>query len=720
MESKSLTVGIDFGTTNTVISYYKKNPEIFKDSIKDTIPTKIYFEKNIYCGNYIPINLDGNSKMILTNFKTKIGSDFEFTYNDKVLKDYDLVLIFFNHIKDLLVKKFKDTKFNCVLTVPSNFNDNQRKIIMNVANKVGLNVIRIINEPTSAAFAYGMNNMEEGRIMVFDIGGGTLDMTLLDVDDNFFETVDSIGVNDLGGNDFTNAIYNDCIKEFKNNYLSKDLLISQTKLIQLLYKCNKAKEKLSWVDSCQIEVKDFYRDEEKKVDLVYNFDKSKFKTICKDLLDRIRRKLTPFKKDNNIDKLILVGGSSKLEIIQELLKEELNLDPIIHSQLQHVVAIGACQYGALIQGQLSNDEIILVDNLPLSLGIETAEGNFSIIIPKNTPLPAKRSQKYTIDTPGEEEVIVKVYQGERTIAKKNYLIGEFEFNKISKIGMPIINITFKVDINGIINVSIEDKHSGQSKDILIRNLNEDSSRIDEIIKEASQCREEDEKEQIQAQLYYKIEIRIENILNNIKSNNLIAKSKKEEIIEYLVSELDTLKEKTIQQLIKLDKKIDDEFMSVSQTGNIDENKSELLTGNVDDDVQLNIEETIKQEKLEFLLNKIDFYMTKEISEFQRDCLTKVSNYLCGEDINLIDIDDKLEYIKELFKENDKDELVQLCLFLKDELENYNLDINEEQHKKLSEIVSKYLKMLDDDNFKNINYKNEINTLNQLCENIMKK
>ena len=131
----------------------------------------------------------------------------------------------------------------------------------------------------------------------------------------------------------------------------------------------------------------------------------------------------------------------------------------------------------LIRKELNDNEIILVDNLPLSLGIETAEGEFSIIIPKNTPLPVKRSQKYTIDTPGEEVVTVKVYQGERTIASKNYLIGEFEFNKISKVGLPIINITFKVDINGIINISIEDKHSGKSKDILIRNVNDDNVKM---------------------------------------------------------------------------------------------------------------------------------------------------------------------------------------------------------------------------------------------------
>jgi molecular chaperone DnaK len=733
MESKynTLTIGIDFGTTNTVISFYKKNPEIFKDSIKDTIPTKIFFDTKISCGNYIPIELDGNSKMILSNFKTKIGSGFEFDYNNKTLTDIDIITIFFNHLKELLDTRFPDTVFNSVLTVPSNFNDNQRKLLMSIAENVGFKVLRLINEPTAAAFAYGLNNMEECKILVVDIGGGTLDMTLLEIDDNFFETIDSVGVNDLGGNDFTNAIYNDCLSEFKTKYkvINKDLLISQTKLIQLLYKCNKAKEKLSWVDSCQIEIKNFYTNiteidgiiTNKSVPLVYNLDKQKFKIISKNILDRIRRKLTPFKKDLNIDKLILVGGTSKLEVVQELLSNELGLDPIIHNQLHNVVALGACYYGAFIQGELSNDDIILVDNLPLSLGIETAEGNFSIIIPKNTPLPVTRSQKYTIDTPGEEEVIIKVYQGERTIATNNFLMGEFVFNKISKVGVPIINITFKVDINGLINISIEDKHSGHSNDILIRNINQNIKNIDDIIKEANDFKEIDEQSRVKAHLFYKIEIRIETILNNIKNNNLIAKSKKDDTINYLLSELDTLREKSIQELIKLDQKIDEEYFTVLQSGNIEE-KPDFFNNKLDDNIELNIEEIIKKEKLEFLQNKIDFYMTKNITDFQRECLNKITDLLMNGTINNIDIDEKIEYIKELFKENDKDELVQLCLFLKEELENHNLDINEKQSAMLSKIVSKYLEMMNNtcNNTKNsINYKEEIINLNKLCEDIMK-
>lgn len=706
-----LTVGIDFGTTNSVISYYKKSPIIFKDSIKDFIPTKIYFDEKITCGNYIPIDIDEKSKKLLSNFKVKIGTNFSYQHNDKIITEYEILIIFFNHLKSLLNKSFPDTQFNVVLTVPSNFNDTQRTILIDVAKKVGFNILRIINEPTAAAFAYGIDNdIEDEKILVFDLGGGTMDLSVLEIDDNFFETIDSVGVNDLGGNNFTDVIYEDAIKQFKHQFNVQEVLISKNKLIQLWYKCNKAKEKLSWVDTCQIQVKDFLKINNENKDLIYNLDKSKFKNLAVPLLDRIRRKTDLLKDKHSINKIILVGGSSKLGLVQQLIKDQFNMEPMVHTQLQHVVSLGATYYGALIQKELANNEIILVDNLPLSLGIETAEGSFSPIISKNTPLPATRSKKYTIDTPGEKSVLVKVYQGERSIAAKNFLIGEFEFDKISKINQPVINIIFKVDINGLINVTIEDKHSGSNKDILIKNSIDIKEDVSDIIKICNQEEEEDNKELIKNQLYYKLEIRIEQILNNINNNNLIKVNNKKEITLDLLNNLDNLREKTIQELIKLDKKLDDDFFIPTESYSLEKD---------DEYDEMNIEDTIKKEKVEFLRSKIDFYFSKNITQFQRECLQKVINFLDNEKTyNNVDIDDKINYLKELFKENDKDELMQLCLFLKDEIENFNLNIDENGYKTLSEIIKKYLKMIDEN--LSFDYKLEIDNLNNICNKFFEK
>ena len=709
MVKNLLTIGVDFGTTNTVISYFKKNPIIFRDSIKDFIPTKIYFDEKIYCGNYIPVDSDEKDKKLLSNFKVKIGTNFTYHYKGKEVTEFEILLIFFRHLKSLLTKAFPNTDFNMVLTVPSNFNDTQRSILLSVSENIGFNILRIINEPTAAAFAYGIDNkVEDEKILVFDLGGGTFDLSILEIDDNFFETIDSVGVNDLGGNNFTDIIYEDCIKEFKTNQSNKEILISKNKLIQLWYKCNKAKEKLCWVDSCQISIENFYA----STNLVYNLDKSKFLKLSYSIIERIKRKIDLLKNKHSISKIILVGGSSKLVLIKDLVKDIFNIEPLIHPMLQQVVSLGACYYGALIQKELSNNEIILVDNLPLSLGIETAEGSFSQIIPKNTPLPATRSQKYTIDTPGEENVLVKVYQGERSIASKNFLIGEFEFNKISKINQPIINITFKVDINGIINVSILDKHSGSNTDILIRN-NIDKKNISEVIKISEEFEEEDNKELIKNQLYYKLEIRIENILNNINNNNLIKVETKKEMNSKLIDYLDNLRESNIQQLIKLDKKLDDEFFISSENITNNENQNDENTN------EYNIEEIIKNEKIDFLKSKIDFYFSKTISEFQIEGLKKINYFIENEKgYNNIDLDDKINYLRELFKENDRDELMQLCLFLKDEIENFNLNIDENSYQTLSEIVKKYLKILDEDI--SIDYKLEIENLNNVFKNIIEK
>ena len=723
---KELTIGIDFGTTNTVVSYFKKNPIIFKDSIKELIPTKIYFGDKINCGNYIPINISSDSnneqKNILSNFKTKIGSNPEYFINKKIYTDKDVITIFFKHIKDLLKRKFGNIIFNTVLTVPSNFNDNQRKILMNIATFLGFNILRIINEPTAAAFAYGLNNnIDDEKIMVFDLGGGTLDVSILEIDDNFFETIDSIGINNLGGNDFTKIIYDDCLKEFKNTINKDTLIVKQSKLLQLLYNCNRAKEKLSWIDSCTIKISDFYKiSQEETIDLEYNLDKIKFKNICKPLLDRISRKLSTFKKEYTVSKLILVGGSSKLKIVQNLLEDEFNIKPLIHNNLQQVVSLGACYYGAMIRKELSDNEIILVDNLPLSLGVETAEGIFSVIIPKNTPLPATKSQKYTIDTPGEEIITVKVYQGERTIANKNYLIGEFEFNKISKIGMPIINITFRVDINGLINITIQDKHSGESKDILIRNIDDNISlNLNKILKEAEEFKELDQNEMIRTQLYYKIEGRIENILNNLNINNLIAKSRKDEMTENLIESLDNIDNLLIPDLIKLDKRLDEEFFILLNNSDLTDLNNDQVSDTTNKYNELNIETVIIQEKIEFMRNKIDFYMLKDIDDFKKECLIKLNKFLDGDNINQKDIDEKMEYMKQLFTDSYKEELMQLCMFLKGEIENKNLNLDDNQYIVLSKIVTKYLDMLDSNN-SNIDYKEEINNLNKVCENILTK
>ena len=308
---------------------------------------------------------------------------------------------------------------------------------------------------------------------------------------------------------------------------------------------------------------------------------------------------------------------------------------MIHNQLQHVVSLGACYYGALIKNKLDNfNDIILIDTLPLSLGVETADGNFSVIIPKNTPLPATRSRKYTTDTPGDEEVKIIVYQGEKNVAKNNIKIGEIIFDKVSLTTNPVINISFKVDLNGLISVCVEDIKTNENKNVLIKceiEIDEDLDNTDLF-----ELEKLDEKEALILNLCYKIKNKIENLLKS----------------EYFTSD------------------------------QIDEDKAKYF---------------------------------ESLYEFKKECLLEIH-----ERINKVDsidqkfIDEKLKYIYELFSEDSKDELINLCNFLKSGIENNEIPKNDE----LCSII--------DDSIRDINlfvnnssYLEQINKINSICEKISK-
>jgi molecular chaperone DnaK (HSP70) len=383
-----------------------------------------------------------NNDKVIHSFKTKIGSE-----------DLDnILLIFFDHLKKIIINKFPNYNLKSVITVPSNFNDIQREIIKKNFISIGFDVIRIINEPSAAALSYGLSStcQDEEKILVIDLGGGTLDITLLLKDNGFFEVLHSIGLNDLGGNDFTKAIYDFLLKQYPD--------FNNDKLTQLWYTCQNAKEKLSWVDNYEIKINNYNN----KNDLLFNLNINKFHNLCNNLIYKLENILNDiYDKFNDIKYIIMVGNSSKMPIIKSTIEKIFNKEPWLHPNLESVVSEGACLYGAILENIYKTDNnVVLVDVLPLSLGIETVDGNFSVIIPKDTPIPIKRTQKYTTDTPGDNSVIIKVYQGERIIANKNILIGQFVFDKITTGGTPEINITFKVDSNSIITVTVTDKKSG--------------------------------------------------------------------------------------------------------------------------------------------------------------------------------------------------------------------------------------------------------------------
>ena len=664
-------VGIDFGTTNTVISYFDNNKVfILEDGNYKTIPSKIgKYNDKYYCGNYIPLLCNN----IIINFK-----------NDCKLS---LLIIFFKHIHNIIIKKFNDTKIKAVITIPSNYNDNQRETIKSAFITVGINVIRIINEPSAAALSYGLQSSKENeKILVIDTGGGTMDFTILEKDDTFFQVIYSVGVNDLGGNNFTQVIVNDININNNNN---KDIW-------------NKAefiKHKLTYLDNYDININNNN----------YSLSKTKFEKLSKDIIKRIEDILNDIYKNYTFDYIILVGGCSKLPMLQNIITKISNKKPYIHPNLDTVVAHGAGLYAGIIENKfIDNNDIVLLDIVPLSLGIEMADGTFSIIIPKNTPLPVKITQKYTSDI--FKNIKINVYQGERTIANKNILIGTIEIDKIAAYGVPTIDITFKIDTNSLINISILDKKSGIEKNVILKNNNIIQDDIDTIIKQSTNFANLDDLELKYNQNIYIINTYIENAMINLKDNELISDKDKDAIYDRFKYIENNILNKTNIQLLEIISELELTYKLL-----INDSIKYNETHNLDYHLQLDIKH--KKNELEtrvkLLLNR---------NNHHNELLEPILEELSYNNTSIEYIDDKLELIEELENIkviNHKEELLNLCLYLKSEIDLGVIELNENNMSQLILIINNTLELLNQNNNKDHDWSNMINDINKTCEYLYK-
>jgi molecular chaperone DnaK len=685
--NEDIILGIDFGSTNTVITYFANNkPNILMDGVFKSIKSKVGIKDGVYsCGNYLSLNND----KIIHSFKTKIGTE-----------DLDeILIIFFEHLRKLVLNKFPNHNLKSVITVPSNFNDNQREIIKKNFISIGFNVIRIINEPSAAALSYGLTSTctEEEKILVIDLGGGTLDITLLLKDNGFFEVEHSIGLNDLGGNDFTKVIYDYILKQYSD--------FDNDKLIQLWYICQNAKEKLSWVDNYEIKIPNYNN----KNDLLFNLNIKKFHNLCNNLIDKLEKILTDINNNyNDIKYIIMVGNSSKMPILKSIIEKIFNKQPWLHPNLESVVSEGACLYGAILENAYKSDNnVVLVDVLPLSLGVETIDGNFSVIIPKDTPIPIKRTQKYTTDTPSENSVKIKVYQGERLIANKNTLIGEFIFDKITPGGTPQLDITFKVDSNSIITVTVTDKKSSIEKNILIKNVIKlDQSEVDRIISLATVNNKIDEEEMIKYSRIYMLNTRIEVAMNNIKLNHLVDDKIKEDLLNKLCEIESKIENSNNAELLVLIKTLDDDFLNWTQN-NVE---------TVSESPQTDLEKIMLTELKDELYNKVIILLNKnpEWDEYLQPILEELQL----SNITLEYIQDKLLTLKDLEDDevvDHKEEFKNLCLFIKTQLEEDKIKLVTEKFNELVLLVNDSLELLQSTD--EIDWSSEIDKFNNKCEEI---
>ena len=707
IDNKEILVGIDFGTTNTVITHFNNNKaNILLDGIFKIIPSKIAkYNGKFYCGNYIPVNASD----IIHSFKISIGDNtiFKFNSDDSFYSHHDLLVVFFKHLTEIIYQNLKNNNLliKAVITVPSNFNDNQREIIKSAYQVVGIKVIRIINEPSAAALAYGLSHSsgELEEILVIDTGGGTMDFTILQKLDTFFEVIHSEGLNDLGGNNFTKLIADDIIRV--NNL--KELKINE---IILWNQSQKIKEKLTYLDSYEININNLI---DNKIN--YNLTKTKFENLSNDLIKKVENTLNNILESyKNINWIILVGGTSRIPILQKTIKEITNKNPWIHPNLESVVSEGAGLYAGIIENKYqANEGVVLMDVLPLSLGIELADGSYSIIIPKNTPLPVKRGQKYTTDSPGDTSIKIKVYQGERMIANKNFLIGEFIFDKVSAGGVPSIEIAFKVDLNSIINIIIIDRKSGVERNILVKDIPQiNSDDIDKIITQANSLLDTDEAELIRNQNIYLIKNHIENSLINLQINDLINESDKNEMLDKFKQIEESLETMNNFQLIETLNSLQESYaLFGSVIPDYEEQSDDKMDG---------IEKLFYNDRKIELKNRIGILLAKNPE--WKDFLDPVLEELTYENITIDYINEKLSLLEQLEEDNEnvnnrdyKQELNNLSMYLKSEIESGNIDLGD-KNMILFELINNTIILLNE-NSNEINWKEQLDLLNKKCEEI---
>ena len=497
-------IGIDLGTTNSCVAVMEGGqPTVIANTEGSrTTPSVVAFTKTgeRLVGEPAKRQAVTNAEKTISSIKREMGTDYRVTIDDKKYSPQEISAMILQKLKKDAEGYLGESVTEAVITVPAYFNDAQRQATKDAGKIAGLDVKRIINEPTAAALAYGLDNEKEQKIMVYDLGGGTFDVSIIEIGDGVIEVLATAGNNRLGGDDFDQRITDYMLSEFKRTE-GVDLSNDKMALQRLKEAAEKAKKELSSATTTNINLPFITATAEGPKHFDMNLTRAKFDELTHDLVEKtaepVRRALSDAGLTNaDLGQVLLVGGSTRIPAVQDKVRQLTGKEPSKALNPDECVALGASIQGGKLSGEAGAGDILLLDVTPLSLSIETMGGIATRLIERNTTIPTKKSQIFSTAADNQTAVDINVLQGERQFAKDNKSLGQFRLDGIppARRGVPQIEVTFDIDANGIVNVSAKDLGTGKEQHITITagsNMSDDE--IDKAVKEAAEFEAQDKK-----------------------------------------------------------------------------------------------------------------------------------------------------------------------------------------------------------------------------------
>ena len=586
------TIGIDLGTTNSVVAVMEggKPTVIANAEGSRTTPSIVGFSKTgeKLVGQLAKRQAILNPDKTIASIKRHMGEDYKVNIDGKDYTPQEISAMILRKLADDASNYLGEKVTSAVITVPAYFNDAQRQATKDAGKIAGLDVLRIVNEPTAAALAYGLEKEKSEKVLVFDLGGGTFDVSILEIGDGVHEVLSTSGDTHLGGDDFDQKVMDWICEEFKKQE-GIDLKGDKQAMQRVKEAAEKAKCELSSVMETNINLPFITADANGPKHLDLNLTRAKFEDLSRDLLNRCKTPVENALKDagitkNDINEVVLVGGSTRIPAVQQLVKEYTGKDPNQSVNPDEVVAVGAAIQAGVLAGEVK--DIVLLDVTPLTLGIETLGGVMTPLVPRNTTIPVSKSQVFSTAENNQTAVDIHVLQGERPMAKDNKSLGMFRLDGIPPAmrGLPQIEVTFDIDANGIVNVSAKDKATNKEQKITITNSsNLSEADIDKMVKEAEANAAEDKKKKEEAEVK-------NNAKSFIDSADKIVKDFEGKIDSADRSKLDEQKaalqkaldeNKPVDEIKKLSEELQQTMFSISQKAYEAVQKEEQSTASSD-------------------------------------------------------------------------------------------------------------------------------------------